>query len=159
MNSSSFTKCMALAVGLAIFTMPAQATEVEGTKFSKTYISEGKNLRLIGAGLLRYWGFRAYTGALYIEEGTPADQVLTDTAKRIEIEYFRAIKGEDFGPATGRAIDEVDSGRCQGLFFLSATPIADVEAVAAAGEKMPQKSTYFFPKVFSGLVINMIDQV
>ena len=104
MNSSSFTNFMVLAIGLAIFTMPAQATEVEGTKFSKTYISEGKNLRLIGAGLLRYWGFRAYTGALYIEEGTPVDQVLTDTAKRIEIEYFRAIKGEDFGPATDKSI-------------------------------------------------------
>ena len=68
------------------------------------------------------------------------------------IEYVK-----DFGPATAVAIDTVDSGQCQGLFFLNATPVAEVAAVAATGEKMPQKSTYFYPKVFSGLVINMVE--
>jgi len=33
-----------------------------------------------------------------------------------------------------------------------------VQAVAMAGERMPQKSTYFFPKVLSGLVINPLDE-
>ena len=104
MNRSSFSKFLALAICLAIFSMPARAAVVEGITFSRTYVAEGKNLRLIGAGLLRYWGFKAYTGALYLEEGTPVDEVLSDRAKRIEIEYFRAIKGEDFGPATDKSI-------------------------------------------------------
>ena len=104
MNSPFITKCVVLAMSLTIFAMPSQATEIEGIRFSKTYVAEGKNLRIIGVGLLRYWGFKAYTGALYLEEGTPVDQVLTDRAKRIEIEYLRAIKGEDFGPATDKSI-------------------------------------------------------
>ncbi|MCP4707395.1 MAG: DUF1015 domain-containing protein [Planctomycetes bacterium] len=33
-----------------------------------------------------------------------------------------------------------------------------VEDVAAAGEKMPQKSTFFFPKIFSGLVVNVLEE-
>jgi hypothetical protein len=83
---------------------PGLAAEVEGTKFSTTYSTEGQNLRLTGAGLFRYWGFKAYTGALYLEEGAPVEAALSDTAKRIELEYFRAFKGKDFGPATDQSI-------------------------------------------------------
>lgn len=65
------------------------------------------------------------------------------------VEYIK-----DFGPATLNAIDKVDSGAGQGLFFMNTTSAADVEAVAKEDEKMPQKSTFFYPKIFSGLVIN-----
>ena len=95
--------CMTLIL-IALFVTPGFAVEVEGSKFSKEHVAEGKNLRLTGAGLFRYWGFKAYTGALYIEEDAPVESVLSDTAKRIELEYFRAIKGEDFGPATDKSI-------------------------------------------------------
>jgi uncharacterized protein (DUF1015 family) len=56
--------------------------------------------------------------------------------------------------------DEVDafqaamSGQAQLSFILRATRIEQVTAVAAAGDKMPQKSTYFYPKILTGLVIN-----
>jgi hypothetical protein len=99
-----FIWCLALALCLAFLTLPVQAAEIESTRFSKTYVADGKILRLTGAGLLRYWGFKAYTGALYLEEGAPVDEVLSDRAKRIELEYFRAIKGDDFGPATHASI-------------------------------------------------------
>ena len=39
-------------------------------------------------------------------------------------------------------------------FLLEATPVADIVAVARDGDLMPQKSTYFYPKPLSGLVIN-----
>ena len=95
--------CTAMAlIGLSVTS--GFATEVEGTKFTKEYLAEGKNLRLTGAGLFRYWGFKACTGALYLEEGASVEAVLSDTAKRIELEYFRAIKGKDFGPATDKSI-------------------------------------------------------
>ena len=67
-------------------------------------MADNKKLNLIGVGLLRYWGFKAYTGAFYLEEGTPINDALSDTAKRIELEYFRSIKGKDFGPATNKSI-------------------------------------------------------
>ncbi|MCF7958002.1 MAG: DUF1015 domain-containing protein [Phycisphaerae bacterium] len=67
------------------------------------------------------------------------------------VEYIK-----DFGPATLHAMDKVDTGECQGLFFLNTTRPADVENVAKEGEKMPQKSTFFFPKIFSGLTLNVL---
>jgi len=67
------------------------------------------------------------------------------------VEYIK-----DFGPATLNAMDKVDSGQRQGLFFLNTTSARDVESVAKEGEKMPQKSTFFYPKIYSGLVLNRL---
>jgi uncharacterized protein (DUF1015 family) len=39
-------------------------------------------------------------------------------------------------------------------FLLEPTPVAAISAVARDGDVMPQKSTYFYPKALSGLVIN-----
>ncbi len=41
--------------------------------------------------------------------------------------------------------------------LLRAPSVAEVEAVAAAGETMPQKSTFFFPKLLDGLVFHPLD--
>jgi uncharacterized protein (DUF1015 family) len=41
-------------------------------------------------------------------------------------------------------------------FLMNSTRMTQVRDVANAGEKMPQKSTYFYPKLLSGLVINQI---
>ena len=40
---------------------------------------------------------------------------------------------------------------------MNATPVAEVRAVAEAGEVMPQKSTFFYPKVLTGLAIHTLD--
>ncbi len=52
------------------------------------------------------------------------------------------------------AIDQVESGMADAAFLLEPTPVASIEAVARAGDVMPQKSTYFYPKALTGLVIN-----
>ena len=49
---------------------------------------------------------------------------------------------------------QVDRGEGQLAFLLNPTRMSEVRDVANAGEKMPQKSTYFYPKLLSGLVIN-----
>ena len=54
------------------------------------------------------------------------------------------------------ALDAVDRGEYQLAFFLNPTRVAEVTAVAAGGEKMPQKSTFFYPKLITGLVINKL---
>ncbi len=56
-----------------------------------------------------------------------------------------------------RAAKLVEQGGYQAVFILNATEITQVEAVAKNNEKMPQKSTYFYPKPVTGLVINIID--
>ena len=54
------------------------------------------------------------------------------------------------------ALDAVDSGGdgADAAVLLEPTPVAAIGAVAAAGEVMPQKSTYFHPKALTGLLIN-----
>jgi uncharacterized protein (DUF1015 family) len=48
----------------------------------------------------------------------------------------------------------VAEGRADGAFLMSPPTIDDVERVSLAGATMPQKSTYFFPKLLTGLVMN-----
>ncbi len=55
------------------------------------------------------------------------------------------------------ALDDVASGKYQMVFFLNATRMDQVTAVAGNGLVMPRKSTYFYPKVLTGLVMNRID--
>lgn len=55
------------------------------------------------------------------------------------------------------ALDWVIKGTGTGAFLLNATKIGEVQAVAAAGERMPHKSTYFYPKPLTGLVINVMN--
>lgn len=52
------------------------------------------------------------------------------------------------------AIESVKSGRSQCAFILNPTKVTEIRDVATAGEKMPQKSTYFYPKLITGLVMN-----
>ena len=94
---------------IAVFVAGATCTQVFGAEiadsyFSETYTDNRTELILVGVGLLRYWGFKAYTGAFYLEQGVAIDQALADRAKRLELEYFRPIKGKDFGPATEESI-------------------------------------------------------
>ena len=58
--------------------------------------------------------------------------------------------------SVSEAIDRVNAGTddADAAFLLDPTPVASVTAVARAGAVMPQKSTYFFPKALTGLVIN-----
>jgi uncharacterized protein (DUF1015 family) len=55
------------------------------------------------------------------------------------------------------ALAAVASGEAQFALFQNPPRVEQVQAVALTGERMPQKSTYFYPKVLSGLVINSLD--
>jgi len=71
-----------------------------------------------------------------------------------DISHFRGL---DYARSAARARERVESGAAEAAFFMRATPIAQVRDVAAAGESMPPKSTYFFPKVLTGMVFNPLD--
>jgi len=55
------------------------------------------------------------------------------------------------------ALEAVRSGRADGAFLMNPPGVADVERVSAAGATMPEKSTYFFPKLMTGLVLSPLD--
>ena len=56
------------------------------------------------------------------------------------------------------AIATVDKGEANCAFLINPTLVTEIRDVAAAGEKMPQKSTYFYPKIITGLVMNKFDE-
>jgi uncharacterized protein (DUF1015 family) len=64
------------------------------------------------------------------------------------------LRGLDYSKNLADAIERVESGAADAGFFMRATPVEQVREVAAAGESMPPKSTYFYPKVPTGLVFN-----
>jgi uncharacterized protein (DUF1015 family) len=72
-------------------------------------------------------------------------------AAESNVEYVK-----DIGDAIEKSIAKVDGGQSQAVFFMNSTRIEQVEAVAKAGEKMPQKSTFFYPKVYTGFVVNKL---
>ena len=52
------------------------------------------------------------------------------------------------------ALQALQGGNAQAIIFLNSIPLRQVKAVAQADDRMPQKSTYLYPKLVTGLVIN-----
>ena len=55
------------------------------------------------------------------------------------------------------AISSVDNGAFQCAFILNPTRVEEIKNVALDSKKMPQKSTYFYPKLITGLIMNQIN--
>ncbi len=69
-------------------------------------------------------------------------------AKQINLTYTRDA---DEGFAA------VDGGEADCVFLLNPTKVSQIKEVSLVNEKMPQKSTYFYPKLITGIVMNMFD--
>jgi uncharacterized protein (DUF1015 family) len=67
------------------------------------------------------------------------------------------LNGLDYSRTFDEARSRIESGDVDAGFFMRGTPVAQVRDVAAAGENMPPKSTYFFPKVLTGMVFHKLD--
>lgn len=74
----------------------------------------------------------------------------------ITAEHLSAQTNLTYTRDDAEALASVASGKAQAAFMLNATPLASVLAVADEGSFMPQKSTYFFPKLPSGLVFRLM---
>ena len=78
------------------------------------------------------------------------------------IDQERLARGEnlqyvkDTPNAIADSIAQVDAGQKQVAFFMNPIKMQQLKMVTAAGERMPQKSTYFYPKVYTGLTINKL---
>ena len=91
--------------------------EIENVYFVDSVDAGGNTLSIRGTGLFRHLVvIKAYVGALYMLDGVPSKDVLTDTPKRLEIEYFHPIKGADFGAASNKIMSRnVDPDVFKGL--------------------------------------------
>jgi uncharacterized protein (DUF1015 family) len=84
---------------------------------------------------------RAGTGFLVGEEGELDAELVARYAPEVR-----------YTPSADEARAAVDAGEAEAAFLLRPPTVEQVAAVAAAGRTMPQKSTYFFPKLTSGLL-------
>jgi uncharacterized protein (DUF1015 family) len=64
------------------------------------------------------------------------------------------LSGLGYARDFDQALALVQSSQYDAAFFMAPTPIEHVQEVAEAGESMPPKSTYFFPKVPTGMLFN-----
>ena len=67
---------------------------------------------------------------------------------------IEAKRGIGYAKSVAEATASLERAEFDAAFVLRPTPIEQVRAVAAGGETMPPKSTYFFPKILSGIVFN-----
>jgi len=72
-------------------------------------------------------------------------------AKGENLEYVK-----DTPNAIEESISQVDAGHKQAAFFMNPIKMQQLKLVTEAGERMPQKSTYFYPKIFTGLTIQKL---
>jgi len=71
-----------------------------------------------------------------------------------DISHFHGL---NYARTVEEARAKVDAGEADAAFFMAPTPVERVRAIAASGENMPPKSTYFFPKVLTGMVFNPLE--
>jgi uncharacterized protein (DUF1015 family) len=64
------------------------------------------------------------------------------------------MRGLGYARNDAEALELVLSGAYDAAFFLRPTPVAQIREIAATGVNMPPKTTYFFPKIPTGLVFN-----
>ena len=72
-------------------------------------------------------------------------------AKGENVEYVK-----DTPTAIDDSISQVDAGHKQAVFFMNPVKMEQLKMVTDAGERMPQKSTYFYPKMYTGLTIQKL---
>jgi uncharacterized protein (DUF1015 family) len=77
-----------------------------------------------------------------------------DEEKLVSASYVKYVKDTDV--AIDESIAAIESGEFQAAFFMNPVKVQQIRQVAGAGEKMRQKSTFFYPKFYSGLTINKL---
>ena len=75
-------------------------------------------------------------------------------ALELDDEDISHLRGLFYARSTEEALRLVRAGDYDAAFFMRPTPVAQVRDVAAAAENMPPKSTFFFPKLLTGLLLN-----
>ncbi|MHC4122591.1 MAG: DUF1015 domain-containing protein [Planctomycetota bacterium] len=119
--------------------------------FYKAVLKDTKAMDLAASQMSKPWRKLdvSVLHKLILEEilGIDAEKV----AKQSNLEYVK-----DTETAIDDSIKNIDEGKKQLAFFMNPPKIRQINDVAQQGERMPQKSTYFYPKVYTGLTINRL---
>jgi uncharacterized protein (DUF1015 family) len=129
--------------------------------------------RRIGVSLRDYHSFLVLTA----KDGEHDEQLHGPTAlRRLDVTLLHSLVIEGPGSLLGinsheaveagqlvyvkgdrAAVRMVENGEAAVAFLLNATRLDEVRSVCESGETMPEKSTYFYPKILTGLVFNSVE--
>ncbi|OGX08779.1 MAG: hypothetical protein A2Z88_00975 [Omnitrophica WOR_2 bacterium GWA2_47_8] len=95
----------------------------------------------------------------FIKEGSSEFKRLDATILKYFVFDKLGIKSEDISYTKDfqEASDMVDNGQADAAFIMNPVKIQQIQAIALNGERMPPKTTYFYPKVLSGLTVYKIE--
>jgi uncharacterized protein (DUF1015 family) len=171
-RASSFLEQLRSAFSVKAFDFDSQDEKVIREKFLRELASRVDRSRSLGMLLEKE---RKYF-ILSLKEEKSLDEAqpgISSSLKALDVNLLHILvfqKRLKIGPqelAAGKnvlyykepeeAALAVKSGKGQIAFFLNPTKVYQVRDVSLAGETMPSKSTFFYPKLLSGLVINPLD--
>lgn len=171
-QASSFMEKLSANFSVESFAFNAKNEGMVRDKFLRELASrsdEGRTLGMLLGETTQYFLLSLKNGR-FLDEAAPA---LSPTLKDLDVNLLHILvfqKLLQIGPqelAAGKnvlycqepqeAVQAVQSGKGQIAFFLNPTKVYQVRDVSLAGETMPSKSTFFYPKLLSGLVINPLE--
>ena len=151
---------LALRASFEIEEVPLEQLDPAGEEgvgvfgYADAHFKRGFRLRLNGAGLAAVDAQLAGRSEPYRRlDAAILETLVLRGALGMSEEDVEAKRGIAYTASAEQAIAALDDG-ADALFLMRPTPVAQVRAVADAGETMPPKSTYFFPKLLTGLVFN-----
>ena len=109
-------------------------------------IDGAKMLTLKESAVDPTWGALASSEAWVLEE-----QVLRPELGDATLNHL------DFMHDHGEAVEQARNGELQMTFLLKPFPLDAFESIVGGGQRLPRKSTFFFPKLPTGLVINRLE--
>jgi uncharacterized protein (DUF1015 family) len=91
-----------------------------------------------------------------LAEAAPSE----DALERLDVSALDrlGLEGVSFTPSLAEVEDALRSGRAAAAFLVRAPTVDEVQDIARAGRTMPEKSTYFYPKLTSGLLFSPFDE-
>jgi len=97
------------------------------------------------------------TPAEHSREWRRLDVTILANALLPAVGYDEAPENIDYTESHRHAAEAVAAGACDVAFLVNPTPVEQVIAVAASGDRMPRKSTFFYPKLATGVVMYPVD--
>ena len=97
----------------------------------------------------------AWSWARPVPAATDSSAALSQNILKLDLNNLTDIK---YSPDPLELMEEADADPLKVAFFLNPVKIQQIINIAMSGNKMPPKSTYFYPKVLSGLVVNKFEK-
>ncbi len=134
---------------------------------AKTEITMGLCLKNVNKYYLLKLKDKDSVNQILSDKGTPdvlkkldlsvLHQVILEEILNFTKEEQMAQEGVKYIKKEEEAFEALDKGEAEAVFVMASPKIKDIKDISEEGYKMPQKSTYFYPKLLSGLVINPLD--